>query len=56
MYQDDTILMNVYQDNKDAIGFHQDNENGWVEQTDFATLWKLIFEKNLFTSLMRYLK
>jgi alkylated DNA repair dioxygenase AlkB len=33
-----TILMNVYKDNKDAIGFHQDNENGWVKETGFATL------------------
>jgi alkylated DNA repair dioxygenase AlkB len=33
-----TILMNVYKDNKDAIGFHQDKENGWVKETGFATL------------------
>ena len=33
-----TILMNVYKDNKDAIGAHQDNENGWVKETGFATL------------------
>ncbi len=33
-----TILMNVYKDNKDAIGSHQDNENGWVKETGFATL------------------
>jgi len=33
-----TILMNVYKDNKDAIGAHQDNENGWVKGTGFATL------------------
>jgi alkylated DNA repair dioxygenase AlkB len=33
-----TILMNVYKDNKDAIGAHQDNENGWVKETGFGTL------------------
>jgi alkylated DNA repair dioxygenase AlkB len=33
-----TILMNVYKDGKDAIGFHQDNENGWAEGSGFATL------------------
>jgi len=33
-----TILMNVYKDGKDAIGGHQDNENGWVKDTGFATL------------------
>ena len=33
-----TILMNVYKDNKDAIGFHQDSENGWVKDSGFATL------------------
>ena len=33
-----TILVNVYKDNKDAIGAHQDNENGWVKGTGFATL------------------
>jgi hypothetical protein len=33
-----TILMNVYKDYKDAIEFHQDNENGWVKGTGFATL------------------
>jgi alkylated DNA repair dioxygenase AlkB len=33
-----TILMNVYKNGKDAIGAHQDNENGWVKGTGFATL------------------
>ena len=33
-----TILMNVYKDGKDSIGAHKDNENGWVENTGFATL------------------
>jgi alkylated DNA repair dioxygenase AlkB len=33
-----TILMNVYKDNKDAIVFQQDNENGWVKETGFASL------------------
>ena len=33
-----TILMNVYKNNKDSIGAHQDNENGWVKGTGFATL------------------
>ena len=33
-----TILMNVYKDNKDAIGAHQDSENGWRKETGFATL------------------
>ena len=33
-----TILMNVYKDNKDAIGAHQDNENGWLKETGFAKL------------------
>ena len=33
-----TILMNVYKNGKDAIGPHQDNENGWVKGTGFATL------------------
>jgi len=33
-----TILMNVYKDGKDAIGGHKDNENGWAENTGFATL------------------
>jgi hypothetical protein len=33
-----TILMNVYKDGKDCIGGHKDNENGWVENTGFATL------------------
>ena len=33
-----TILMNVYKDNKDVFAAHQDNENGWVKETGFATL------------------
>jgi alkylated DNA repair dioxygenase AlkB len=33
-----TILMNVYKDGKDSIGFHSDNENGWKEGTGFASL------------------
>lgn len=33
-----TILMNVYKDGKDAIGAHQDNENGWRAGTGFATV------------------
>ena len=33
-----TILMNVYKDNKDCFAAHQDNENGWVKGTGFGTL------------------
>tara|TARA_R110002072_G_scaffold14112_2_gene58944 strand:- start:1339 stop:1899 length:561 start_codon:yes stop_codon:yes gene_type:complete len=33
-----TILMNVYKDGKDCIGFHKDKEKDWVENTGFATL------------------
>jgi len=33
-----TILMNVYKNNKDCFAAHQDNENGWVKGTGFATL------------------
>ena len=33
-----TILMNIYKNGKDSIGAHQDNENGWVRGTGFATL------------------
>jgi alkylated DNA repair dioxygenase AlkB len=33
-----TIIMNVYKNGKDSIGAHQDNENGWVKGTGFATL------------------
>ena len=33
-----TILMNVYKDGNDAIGGHQDNENGWAPNTGFATI------------------
>ena len=33
-----TILMNVYKDGEDCIGFHKDKETGWVEHTGFATL------------------
>ena len=33
-----TILMNVYKDGDDCIGFHKDKETGWVDGTGFATL------------------
>ena len=33
-----TILMNVYKDGDDCIGFHTDKETGWVKGTGFATL------------------
>jgi hypothetical protein len=33
-----TILMNVYKNNKDCFAAHQDNENGWVWGTGFGTL------------------
>ncbi len=33
-----TILMNVYKDGHDCIGFHMDKEKDWVENTGFATL------------------
>tara|TARA_R110000772_G_scaffold11841_3_gene36777 strand:+ start:1544 stop:2101 length:558 start_codon:yes stop_codon:yes gene_type:complete len=33
-----TILMNVYKDGNDCIGFHKDKEKDWVNQTGFATL------------------
>jgi hypothetical protein len=33
-----TILMNVYKNNKDCFAAHQDNENGWVKGSGFATL------------------
>jgi len=33
-----TILMNVYKDGHDCIGFHMDKEKDWVEGTGFATL------------------
>ena len=33
-----TILMNVYKNNKDCFATHQDNENGWVKGTGFGTL------------------
>ena len=33
-----TILMNVYKNNKDCFTAHQDNENGWVKGTGFGTL------------------
>lgn len=33
-----TILMNVYKDNKDCFAAHQDNENGWVKGSSFGTL------------------
>jgi hypothetical protein len=33
-----TILMNVYKNNKDCFAAHQDNENGWVKGTGFGTL------------------
>lgn len=33
-----TCLMNVYQDGDDCIGFHSDDETGWVQGTGFATV------------------
>jgi alkylated DNA repair dioxygenase AlkB len=33
-----TILMNVYKDGEDCIGYHRDRETGWAEGTGFATL------------------
>ena len=33
-----TILMNVYKNNKDFFAAHQDNENGWVKGSSFGTL------------------
>lgn len=33
-----TILMNVYKNGDDCIGFHKDNEKGWAPYTGFATL------------------
>ena len=33
-----TILMNVYKNNKDCFAAHQDNENGWVKGSSFGTL------------------
>lgn len=33
-----TILMNVYKNGDDCIGYHRDREAGWVEGTGFATL------------------
>ena len=33
-----TILMNVYLNGKDCIGYHKDKENGWEKGTGFATL------------------
>ena len=33
-----TILMNVYKDGNDCIGYHKDKETGWVQNTGFATL------------------
>ena len=33
-----TILMNVFKNNKDCFAGHQDNENGWVKGTGFGTL------------------
>tara|TARA_R110000803_G_scaffold5690_2_gene18789 strand:- start:906 stop:1475 length:570 start_codon:yes stop_codon:yes gene_type:complete len=33
-----TILMNVYRTGDDCISFHHDKEDGWVENTGFATL------------------
>eukprot|EP01044_Picomonas_judraskeda_P035027 COSAG03_NODE_14795_length_451_cov_25.613636_1_plen_120_part_01 len=31
-----TILMNVYKDGDDCIGYHRDRETGWAEGTGFA--------------------
>lgn len=33
-----TCLMNVYENGEDCIGFHSDDETGWVEGTGFATV------------------
>lgn len=33
-----TILMNVYKSGNDCIGYHRDKENGWAENSGFATL------------------
>tara|TARA_R110001606_G_scaffold277105_1_gene425187 strand:- start:44 stop:628 length:585 start_codon:yes stop_codon:yes gene_type:complete len=33
-----TILMNVYKDGEDCIGFHRDKTNGWAENSGFCTL------------------
>ena len=33
-----TILMNVYKNNKDCFAAHQDNENGWVKGSSVGTL------------------
>lgn len=33
-----TCLMNVYEDGDDCIGFHRDDETGWVQGTGFATI------------------
>ena len=33
-----TILMNVYKNGDDCIGYHRDRETGWAEGTGFATL------------------
>ena len=33
-----TILMNVYKTGDDCIGFHSDNEKGWVRGSGFTTL------------------
>jgi alkylated DNA repair dioxygenase AlkB len=33
-----TILMNVYKDGEDCIGYHRDRETGWAPGTGFATL------------------
>ena len=36
--QFNTILMNVYKDGEDCIGYHRDRETGWEPGTGFATL------------------
>lgn len=33
-----TILMNVYKDGEDCIGYHRDREANWAKGTGFATL------------------
>jgi alkylated DNA repair dioxygenase AlkB len=33
-----TILMNVYKNGDDCIGYHRDREVGWAEGTGFATM------------------
>ena len=33
-----TILMNVYKDGEDCIGYHRDRETGWAPGAGFATL------------------